>query len=356
MDQRIMRILMNYKHSPIIYPNINYINIPVTILTPTEENAELFNEILDGLTNDKAYHKIVRTKSGGISTKVKQLLLPAWDFTISKNSGELTILNIDGMWRIQFRAGVYEDEKGKMSGRVAFNNFKKLLIKYNINLEDYAVDNGLEIKKTIEKPLIGMTNNGFKDVIFENVNHIDFHNSYPGGLINTHPEFGDVIRMCYKLRKKEPKYKAILNFSIGFMQSKWCGYKYAHLSRDAILDNNNRIRKVAEDLKKSGRLILSYNTDGIWYKGEPFHGDLEGNDVGQWENDHINCTFRMKSGGSYEYIEQGVYHPVVRGYTKLDRIKPRDQWCWGDIYQADIVTFYITEHGIKYEENSIWVD
>ena len=30
-----------------------------------------------------------------------------------------------------------------------------------------------------------------------NVHHIDFHNSYPAGLVNTHPEFKDVITFLY---------------------------------------------------------------------------------------------------------------------------------------------------------------
>ena len=138
------------------------------------------------------------------------------------------------------------------------------------------------------------------------------------------------------------------------MQSKWCGYKYAHLSRDAITDNNNRIIKLSDELSSQGRVILSYNTDGIWYQGEIYHGNGEGHDLGQWENDHINCQFRMKSDGSYEFIENGKYYPVVRGYTRLDRIKPRTEWVWGDIYQAGIITFSIDINGIKYEEGSTW--
>ena len=260
------------------------------------------------------------------------------------------------MWRIQFRAGVYDNDNKKMSGREAFQKFKDVLKQFNINLETYAIEDGKKVKEEIEKPLIMMANRGFKDAILENVNHIDFHNSYPGGLVNTHPEFAEPIIYCYNKRNEDPVYKAILNFSIGFMQSKWCNYQYAHLSRDAINDNNKRVRKVAEDLVKAGRVIVAYNTDGIWYKGEVYHGELEGSEIGQWQNDHINCKFRMKSDGAYEYIENGLYHPVVRGYTKLDRIKARDCWVWGDIYQAELITFYINKDGVQYKEDTIWED
>jgi hypothetical protein len=43
----------------------------------------------------------------------------------------------------------------------------------------------------------------------------------------------------------------------------------------------------------------------------------------------------MKSGGSYEYIEDGQYKPVVRGRTKLEETKPRSEWQWGDIFHND---------------------
>ena len=356
MEKSIFSLIENYKHAPIKYPNINFLKIPVTILKPNLENAKLFNQILGLLRSDSKMHIIKRTRSGGISTKIFNLILPAWDYVTTMSSAEITILDKLGMWRIQFRAGIYEDDDKTMSGREAFQKFKEILKKYKINLDDYAIDNGLEVKQEIEKPLIKMDNPAYKDCIFENVHHIDFHNSYPGGLANTHPEFKEPIEYCYNKRHDDPIYKAILNFSIGFMQSQWCGYQFAHLSKDAISDNNRRIREVADKLRQSGRIILSFNTDGIWYKGDIYHGELEGDAIGEWRNDHINCKFRMKSDGAYEFIENNNYHPVVRGFTKLDYIKDRSKWSWGDIYQAEIITFFINKDGIQYKEGTIWED
>ena len=355
MTNALRDIIGSYEHAALVYPHINYLKIPVTCIKPTIENANLFNNILNLLRLDKTFHPIIRTKSHGISISLLNLLLPAYDYNISAHSAEITILDVEGMWRIQFRSGVYEDEKNSISGRKAFHLFMQLLKKDGVDIEKYAVDpdTGLSIKETIEPPLITMENAAFKDVIFQNVHHIDFHNSYPGGLANTHPEFRPTIEMCYNKRKKDEKYKAILNLSIGFMQSKWCGYKYASLSRNAIADNKRRVKLVSKALKEGGRAVLAYNTDGIWYCGDIYHGELEGNNIGEWSNDHINCQFRMKSKGAYEYIDgEGHYHPVVRGYTKLDQIKDRSEWHWGDIYQADVVKFLITERGIEYFERS----
>ena len=142
-------------------------------------------------------------------------------------------------------------------------------------------------------------------------------------------------------------YKHILNFSIGFMQSiNGCGARWAHLAKDAIKDNNDRVRSLAATVEKSGRTVLLFNTDGFWYEGPVFHGKGEGDGLGQWHNDHMNCKFRMSGAGSYEFIEDGKYNPVVRGIpndTKLD-------WHWGDIYTKKAVPNIFTfdeEMGVK---------
>ena len=87
-----------------------------------------------------------------------------------------------------------------------------------------------------------------------------------------------------------------------------CNARWAHLSRDAIKDNNDRVKKLAETLEKKGRMVLSFNTDGIWYKGPVYHGEGEGDGLGEWHNDHVNCKFRAKSSGSYEFIENKKYY------------------------------------------------
>lgn len=284
----------------------NYINIKCSLLTPNENNAETFNEILQYL-KDNVTHRVLRTPSGGIS-KAKYLRVPSYDYTYGVSGAELLVIAECGAYRIQFRTKLAEDaDNKKMSGRKAFKEFKAILSENGINLEDYAVENGLEIKKEIERPLIKMERDIYiqtKDSKgYSNCHHIDFHNSYPAGLVATHPEFKEVIEMLYNKRKENPIYKAVLNYSVGFMQSKWCGYRFATLTRDAINNNNERVRAVAKALKESGRVVLAYNTDGIWYSGEIYHGEGEGSHLGEWENDHINCLLRFKSAGAYEFIE-----------------------------------------------------
>lgn len=260
-------------------------------------------------------------------------------FIFSNESNSVWVLYICAnymLYNIALR-DVSDDQVKQLRGHQAFIRFINRCKKMNIDLRKYEVsrEEGLAIKQTIKKPWIGRSHLLEYGETYENVHHIDFHNSYPAGLVNTHPEFEPVVKYFYEGRKKNPEFKAVLNFTVGYMQSPFCGFKYAILSKDAIDDNLRRLMNLTEQLNYCGRKVLAWNTDGIWYQGEIFHGDGEGSDLGQWENDHTNCTFRMKSGGSYEYIENGKYKPVVRGRTKLEETKPRDQWQWGDIFHND---------------------
>lgn len=332
--------LKKLKHSELKY-NVNYYKIPVTKLHYSAENIELFNSIyLDLKSKAKYYNKIQRTESGGISNKAPLgARLRQWDFRQSGVFTELTIINPDGCWRIQVAPGKKSDEIGGkpfLSGRQSFFAFRAFLKKFGIDLESYKIFDGEVVNHTIEKPLIFMRLESItKDKTFENVHHIDFHNSYPAGLANTHEEFREAINYLYEHRYEKPSYKDLLNMSIGFMHSRYVSYAYAHLAKDAIADSNKRVKELASRVERAGGRILLFNTDGFWYTGRIYHGAGEGKALGEWHNDHVNCRFRAKSAGAYEYIENETYNPIIRGYTELDKIKDRGNWSWGDIYQRD---------------------
>ena len=278
---------------------------------------------------------------GNIDEAIQQFRNGKNQYIYSQNSSSVWVLFVCANYMIYSIAlrDLSDDQVRNMRGHQAFIRFVNMCKKMNVNLRKYEVgrEEGKAIKTTIKKPWISGSYLLEYGETYENVHHIDFHNSYPAGLVNTHPEFKEVVEYFYKGRKKHPEFKAVLNFTIGYMQSHFCGYKYAQLSKDAIDDNLKRISDLTNLLMMGGRKVLAWNTDGIWYQGEIFHAAEfgEGTELGQWENDHTNCTFRMKSGGSYEYIEDGKYKPVVRGRTKLEETKPRDQWQWGDIFHND---------------------
>lgn len=342
--------------------NANFRRIPVLSIDNTEDGASYFNRLYKEMmtqAKNKKWNTIARTPSGGISISRSKFKPPMWETRASASAIEITIITKQ-MIRIQFRlCKSVDNETQPMYGRQAFEIFCKKCAAKGINLNDYAITNGKEIKQTIPKLLIKLAKQSYKDLIWDNCHHIDFHNSFPAGLCNTHPEFRQIIEPIYEARKTKTENKAILNYTIGFFQSiDNTGAKWANLSKDAIVDNNERILELSKRLEKSGRLPLLYNTDGIWYKGEIYHGEGEGKKLGEWENDHTNCRLRIKSDGAYEFIEDGVYHPVIRGRTRLDKIKSRDQWKWGDIYGGEltepIIMYWVEGVGIVDENENLF--
>lgn len=336
----MIKELKELKHCKASY-RINYLLIPVSNFPITKKGAVAFNKIYLWLKKQNLY-KLKRTRSGGIENG-SHMKVPAWDIRANKYCVEITAIIEGFAWRIQFRT----ETPKKLSGRSAFTKFKRLLLKDGINLEDYAIDNGAEVKKDIEKYIVEVHHQFYIDKIFSQAHHIDFHSSFTAGLKNTHPEFAPTLEKLFKGREKDESYKNILNFSIGFMQSiSGCNARWAHLSKDAIKDNNVRVRNLASEVEKSGRKVLVFNVDGFWYDGPIYHGKGEGEGLGEWHNDHINCKFRMSSAGVYEFIEDGEYFPVVRGIPNDTKLN----WEWGDIYTKkavpDIFTF-TEEEGVK---------
>ena len=299
-------------------------------LSFNEPDVARFNAVYTYLYGSDL-NQIKRTPSGGIA--VDRSNRYAWDIFVSQGGLRITAI-VDGciFW---WRLGRIKFNASNMKGWKAWRIFCKLCDDYGIDLKNMAISDGARVKATIEKPYIRML---LCHKRLENVHHIDFHSSYGSGLALTHPEFRPVIEKMYFDRRTKPIYKDVLVCIIGYMQSlDRCKARWAHLARDAIDNNNTRIEALAMSLQLTGRTIVGFNTDGIWYQGEIYHDPRngEGPGIGEWHNYHINCVFRAKSDGSYEYIENGRYVPVVRGLSKLDMIKDRSEWEWGDIYKTD---------------------
>lgn len=335
----------------------NSLEIPVTGFDMSQAGADAFNEVYfwckENITN-----KIYRTRSGGISYTRDLFRLPCYDCRVSRGCIEITLLIAEGMFRFQIRSQIPDDrEEFRVFGSQAFRELKRLLKLDGVDLDDYVIPNGPEVKKTIPSTYIQLRLPMIAGRTFEHCYHADWNSSFAAGLAHYHPEFAPTLNKIYDERKKRLVNKSILTHSIGYMQSEpCCGARWAHLSRDAIRYNNEIVEALSEKIIASGYYLLAWNTDGIWYqdlsgKGA-YHDELEGTALGQWKTDHSDVKLRFKSAGCYEYIENGKYTPVVRGRTNLDLIRPRSQWQWGDIFTevaAPILFQFDEERGvIKY--------
>lgn len=267
------------------------------------------------------------------------------------------------LYRFLFWPGKNEEEEKGITGADALKDFRagpgKALSRYALTHNDDIE----EIKKTIPKPLICLTAKGrmFLRTEITNAFHIDIHSAYPAFASKKYPEMYEWAHNLYLNRKTDARCKNILNFAIGAMQSlKIPGRRYPQIAKDAIEGTRDYILELTRKLEDQGFTVLAYNTDGIFVRGVNadgttrfYHDENEGSDMGQWGVDHVFEKLRFKSAGSYEYIENGQYHATVRGHTRLDSIKPRDEWEWGDIFHSECITIEYYFNGEQLKEVAV---
>lgn len=321
------KILNKYKGIDITF-DLNYAKIPCNIIPMSPEGVNEFNKIVEYLHNEE-YNKITRSYSGGISISLANFMPPMYDVRQLKSCIEITIVDIK-CYRIQFRTQFSEMGKTAISGKTAFLTFEKELRDTGIKISDYAINNGMEIKKSIPKQKREL-NDDYEKMIIDNVHHIDFHSAYMSGVAISFPEFYPAIKKIYDKRKIDPICKGVLTNSWGYMQSEIIKAKYAHISKCGIEWTNKKLGELARKIIANKGKIIAFNADGVWYRGDIYHGEDEGPNLGQWENDYTNCSVYFDSIASYYIImEDGTTKVRASGKYNLDKIKPREDWTLDD--------------------------
>lgn len=332
--------LEKYKHIEFT-AKINKNKIPVNHFV--FEQLDEFNEIYQYCR--KNFLKVNSTKSQGISTKISERLHERYLVIKGNQRFELVIICASGCYRFLLQNKKKDDNT--ISGQQACRSIYKTAEEFGIDFSKYACtsEEGLEIKSQIESPHIKVLMPTLLGLKLDKVYHMDFKSSYASRICEAYPELKEMYENIYAKRKEnDGYYKHVLTNSIGAWQSKYCidynsrrtvnPYQFAKLSKVAINGTRAKIEDKILKLKKKGCIPLLTNTDGIWYYSEkgPYHDKEEGNQIGQWENDHVNCEFLMTSSGAYQYLEDGVCHSVVRGLCNLDAVEPdRTKWKFGDI-------------------------
>lgn len=340
--------LNDYNHTPKFSFNRNFWG-KTNIITSISEFNKIakfaFNLGEIELTNGGHLPKLDFIPEGGFWIHQPSL-------TNKLSSVEFGLVYNARIYRFTFRPSLETDEVG-YTGLDAIKEFRKSCRE---ELRKFAIIDNAEvakIKETIPSVMIKLTPFGemLRDVELENVVHIDINSAFPAGVVAKHPEFKEFFNRHYELRHTDSIHKAVMNYAIGASQSlKIRGERYPELARDAIAWTNAELLRLTKNLEKQSYNVIAYNTDGIFYMKEPnmplYTDKNEGLGLGQWKTDGVFDKIRFKSAGSYEYIKGGKYHPVVRGATRLDRIKPRSEWHWGDIYQAVNVAYILKDNQV----------
>lgn len=328
---------------------VNNYTLNKVIISPKEtDKIKRFNEVYKKIAKCKSFTELVRTKSGGISIDKQTLLERPFQYDIRKTTinATITFITDQGCGKIVCGYGKTKKESDDYFGRGSTCSKKlwELANECGLKEEDYICENGIEEAKKIHAPdnlCYALADDGTGNHVYYNVHHLDFHKFYPSGVIECYPEFRQVFEKCLTIKGG----KQLLDAGTRYWASKYCNYRYAKLIKDGINKSYEHLDKVFEDLCKSGRKILMVNTDGIWYQGDIYHGELEGPSFGQWSNDYINCKWRTRttSTGCYEFVGTDTktnnigYFAKVKGNSSYEAIKPRENWIWGDIFKGEVI-------------------
>lgn len=350
-----------YKHTE-YHSKVNKKLIPPNTLYLNDEGVSEFNKILTYCK--RYYEEAPATPSKGMCNRVKWRFLHRFTVMPGNQTFELVIVCEKGCFRfvLKNKPGATNVVKGTKACREIY----KKADEYNIDFSQYA-QGTKETKDEIVSPHIKICALGIEGKVFKNCYHLDLNSAYASMIVKEYPELREMYEDLYSHRKdNDGYYKHVLTNSIGAWQSEYCvdyetrrksnPYQFANLSKIAINGTRACIEKLLDKLLRKGCIPLLTNTDGIWYWSEqgPYHDADEGNDLGQWKHDHVNCKLLIKSKGAYQYVEDGVCHSVVRGTSNLDLAQSRDDWEFGAIMNSELSVekYKYTDKGVE----KVWVN
>ena len=318
----------------------------------TLDQVDEFNEIYQYCKAH--YRRVVATESG--SMPFNKFTKHYFRYMVLQSSTrfELVLVCREGCYRWTCgNSSTLSEKNNVITGKDAVKKIYAIARELQIDLSPYAssVAEGKAIKEEIDPPLIeeyclkGVL--PYKKIEDGKVHHLDLVSSYASRIAEAYPELKPLFKYAFdKRHEADNLYKHVLTNSIGCFQSVFCPkyknaracspFQFAKLSKVAINGTRKLVEEYVKKLKDSGRDILLTNTDGIWYHGELYHDEREGEELGQWKHDHKNCNFLVKSKGAYQYIEDGICYSVVRGRTNLDNIIDRTEWKFGQILEKKV--------------------
>ena len=339
-----------YKGKPFTL-KVNKKKLPINTLN--FDRIEEFNSLYLYCKNH--FRETKPTPSGGISVAPSERMHERFFITKGNQRYELCVVCAEGCYRFLLMGK--RKQTNTIKGTTAARQIYKKAEEFGIDLSKYACDpkEGKKLKEEILSPHIQMLVPALKNKVINQVFHLDLKSSYASRIVEAYPELYTLYNYMYQQRKfRNEYYKHVLTNSIGCFQSPYCPdillprhsrpYQLTTLAKTAVNGTVAKVEYYLNKLRASGFVPILTNTDGIWYyseTGKPYHDEKEGVELGCWENDHKNCKFLMTSVGSYQYVENGICHSVVRGKCNLDSLEPnRDKWEFGLILAMKEVCVY----------------
>lgn len=356
-------LLENYRYIDWSY-SPNKTLMPINYLSM--DDIDEFNKIYKFVKTH--YNMVEPTSSGAMPYNLQVKHVQRYMVVESCSGFELVICTLKGMFRFILRNGKVKYDNtvsGSRALKTIYDTAKSFGVYDELCKLAVEKEEGLKIKSEIESYIIQAVDVSYLGKEFTNCHHIDFNSSFASRICEKYPVFKPMYSWIYSKRKEDNGYfKHVLTNSIGMMQSKHCTdiftgfktapYQMALLAKTAINGNNDKVRELLFKLELSGRIPLLINTDGIWYQGDLYHDRDEGTLLGQWKHDHKNCTLYIKTQGAYQFIEDDKVHTVLRGFSNLDWIKPREEWGWREIDNLEGLCSY--KFDIEKGVYKTWVD
>lgn len=196
----------------------------------------------------------------------------------------------------------------------------------------------------------------------EHVWSLDINSAFGSAFVEEVPEAREYIEELYYTRKQNPQNKIKISTIVGMLGSPYTAelkglnlkkHAFSKLRFKILKRISNYLHDTGDILRANGAKLLMFKTDSIKFIYQGYYLPKEivvGSLLGQWKLEFQDYHFRMKGIGSYEYLDPitNQYTAKVQGKTTLDLLKPREEWQWGDIYQAnEVISWILNEETLQ---------
>lgn len=358
--------------------NLRYVNIlkfPITYVGSFVDHMEELNELMRQYP--LCHFKFVTRKRTGSLHLAKSYINEMTTGsqvigTSSTTTIQLIIHDYNKGWCI---VQIQRDKLEQTKSVSGLNALKSLIdavpaLKQYISEDKQANDAAQQDAKKLYREFEGVPANAtqYNGKVLNHVWSVDINSAFPDALTHIVPSSTKYIRQLYEKRKTNAKAKGKLNNAIGAMTSKVTTFlgmpprALSQLRYEILKWHNDQFQKYVRYFESQGAIIINKRIDSIkfiWpFTDRKPHIPNEGADLGQLKIDFADATYLQLSTSKYQYIDPTTnkLKVVISGLTSLDRVKPRAEWEWDDIYKCGMEQSFCydeEQHQFRYNYKSL---